>query len=577
MSFLVTILANKSNTFGIAKDVEAVRYAFGGKGVQIRVCDPLEPPTYTDVAVHLEVPVYVWMPWAAKNIMVVNPEWFVLDAWRPYLSKFDHIVVKEALTAKLLAEDVSAEKIVTIPWALPSTGNQSVAKSQRSAFLWLLGASRSKRAYVPILLNAWKAEYPPLLITTTTPLDLSGTTVGPNVEIHVGDLTKDERARLSAEYKGHVCCSQAEGFGYTAAEAEAAGAYTILNSIPVYVSDYQKDFVGAKFLPASLKRTGLAYTDTGLADIGGVLDSAMDEFAAYTEKDAKERRVKAKVRWDAFKMAWDALMRPFLKVPRPAALKTLPPRQDAADCPNISVVTLVYNRKKFFDLACHNILVTDYPKDKIEWIVVDDSDDPAEQNSDRIVAVGNAAAPIKFIYVPLKKKTAVSEKRNVGVEKASADIVLFMDDDDHYPETSFRRRVGWLLNHPWKPRAAACTTIACYDLLKGISAVNVPPMDLPLGQRISEATLTFYKSWWAEKKFPAKVVVGEAEEFLAGREVDLIEMPPQQIIVAFSHGKNVSSRRVPSDADVTPGCFWGFPREFLEFVHGLAGVKVVGA
>jgi glycosyltransferase involved in cell wall biosynthesis len=220
------------------------------------------------------------------------------------------------------------------------------------------------------------------------------------------------------------------------------------------------------------------------------------------------------------------------------------------------------------------MLVTDYPKDKIEWIVVDDSDDPMEQNSDRIVAVGNAADPVKFVYVPLRKKTPVSEKRNQGVAKASNKIVLFMDDDDHYPETSFRRRVAWLTLHPWNPRAVAATTIACYDLVKGISAVNVPPLDLPVSQRISEATLTFYRDFWEAKKFPQGVVVGEGAEFIEGRESEFLEIPPQQIIVAFSHGKNVSSRRVPSDPDTPPSCFWGFPKEFLQFIHGLAGITV---
>ena len=110
--------------------------------------------------------------------------------------------------------------------------------------------------------------------------------------------------------------------------------------------------------------------------------------------------------------------------------------------------------------------------------------------------------------------------------------------------------------------------------MKGISAVNVPPMDIPLSQRVSEATLTFHRSFWEEKGFPAGVVVGEGEGFLQGRDRDCLEIPPQQIIVAFSHGKNASSRRVPSDADVTPGCFWGFPKEFLIFVHGLAGITL---
>jgi hypothetical protein len=99
-------------------------------------------------------------------------------------------------------------------------------------------------------------------------------------------------------------------------------------------------------------------------------------------------------------------------------------------------------------------------------------------------------------------------------------------------------------------------------------------MDIPLCERISEATLTFYKSWWEEKKFPSDVVVGEAEGFVAGREREVLELPPQQIIVAFSHGKNVSSRRIPVGEDLKVGCFWGFPKEFLMFIHGLAGVTV---
>jgi hypothetical protein len=220
-------------------------------------------------------------------------------------------------------------------------------------------------------------------------------------------------------------------------------------------------------------------------------------------------------------------------------------------------------------------MIQDYPKDKIEWIIVEDSDDPAEDASDRVMAVAAQAEPVRVIYVPLKKKRTVGAKRNLGVQKATADIVLMMDDDDHYPETSFRRRVAWLTAHPWQPQAVAATTIACYDLVHGVSAVNSPPFTLPLSQRISEATLTFRRSWWEARHFPADVQVGEGESFTAGREDEVLEIPPQQAIVAFSHGKNASSRRLPSGEGLKPGCFWGFPAPFLKFIHELAGVQVV--
>jgi hypothetical protein len=145
-----------------------------------------------------------------------------------------------------------------------------------------------------------------------------------------------------------------------------------------------------------------------------------------------------------------------------------------------------------------------------------------------------------------------------------------MDDDDHYPASSFRRRVSSLLTHPWNPQAAVCTTIACYDLINGISAVNTPPWSLPLRKRVSEATLVFYKAFWDAKNFP-NTNMSEGEGFLENREEDVLEIPPQQMIVAMSHNKN-SSRKFPGGG--TPSCFWGFSKEFLTFLHKLAGIEV---
>jgi hypothetical protein len=568
MSFLVTILASKSNAFGLSKDVDGIRRAFASSKYSVRHCDPLEPPSYSDLAIHLELPAFGWAAWSTKNCLVVNPELYDAVAWNAYLTRFDHVVVKD-LTALAQFKELVGSKAAYIPWTMPVPVPvpSPIAAETRNEFLWVIGASKNKMAYVQTLLRAWKPSYPPLHITSVGEIDLTGLDVLPNVSIRLGDIPEEERKKMRAEYKGHVCCSRAEGFGYTAAEAYAAGAFMILNSLPCYNDTYETSS-SVHFLPSALERK---YFDASApaADLQAALDAAM---AAFQKKRSFVPPSDLEQRWAKFRDLWRGLVP---CAPRPASMKFLPPKLD--NYPPISVVTLIYNRKKFFDLACHSMMITDYPKDKIEWVIVDDSDDPAEQNSDKIVQVGEAAAPMKFVYVPLKKKTPVSEKRNLGTAAATNDIVLFVDDDDHYPETSFRRRVAWLTQHPWKPRVVATTTIACYDLIKGISAVNVPPPDIPMSQRISEATLTFYKSFWTERGFPKGVLVGEGEGFIQGRESECLEMPPQQIIVAFSHGKNVSSRRVPSDADVKPGCFWGFPKEFLIFVHGLAGINIVDA
>jgi hypothetical protein len=376
--------------------------------------------------------------------------------------------------------------------------------------------------------------------------------------------------------------SQSEGFGLAAVEAEAAGAYVIVNTIPAYKTAFSSsEHVGWINIPTTLSPT---YTRAEFADLSGGLMSVKEDLGKICDylcaADFAEIRVEQKRAAVARAAKFKTTMVPLLKQLvvdvrglKNASRQALPPVLAFDSCPHISIVTLTRNRRKFIDLAFHNILMCDYPKDKIEWVIVDDSDIPEESVSDKINQFANRAPVARVVYVPLNQTYTIGGKRNIGVERATNSIILFMDDDDHYPETSFRRRVAWLTKHPWNPKCCVCTTIACYDLLRGVSAVNTPPWNLPLRQRISEATLTFYKSWWEQQKFPLKTDVAEGEGFLLGREYEVLEMPPQQIIVAFSHRKNSSGRRIPAD-DAKPGCFWGFPKEFLIYIHKLAGVEV---
>jgi len=254
-----------------------------------------------------------------------------------------------------------------------------------------------------------------------------------------------------------------------------------------------------------------------------------------------------------------------------------PPILTVQDCPPISIVTPTYNRRGLIDIAFHNLLATDYPKNRIEWIVVEDNEDSTLMASEKIIQFQMNNPEIQVKYIPIQGRMTIGQKRNIGVENCINEIVLFMDDDDHYPVTSFRRRVAWLTKrYADEYKIAFCTTIALYDLNRGVSAVNVPPFGLGLGKRISEATLTFRKSAWIERKFD-DVSVAEGESWITGREASCIELPPQQIIVAFSHGGNKSSRRIPPMDLKEVACFWGFPREYLVFIHGLAGVEIENA
>lgn len=583
MSVQVVLVYNKANPFGIKRDAEILesmitKYnrSVGITYAKVKHADLLEPPMPCDLCIHLEIPCAVWMPFSHTNILMVNSEWWV-PAWDSLLPKFDQVLYKIKNT------DISGGTFV--PWSIQEPISKAFPSSNDLATgcLWLLGGSKNKRDFAQTLLPLWKDSYPSLTVYTTSELDLSGATLASNVSVKVKDLESEERWQLQRYYPVHLCASKSEGFGLAAAEAEAAGAYLILNNIDSYTSNFTGEHIGWLETPLTThtKYTRARFADLSRCEISlqGQLDAIFTKLLTTDLKEVREDQISnSKARGEAF-------TREMIPVLKKAAAdvneaksqqkgnRHLPPALSGSDCPPISVVTLTYNRRKFIDLAFHNIVLTDYPKDKIEWVIVDDSNTPEEQISDKVATFAKRAPCAQIVYVPLPRKHSIGFKRNLGVERATNEIILFMDDDDHYPETSFRRRVAWLTKHPWKPKAVGCATIACYDLVKGLSAVNTPPWELSPAQRVSEATLTFYKSFWEAQKFP-QVNSSEGEEFLKGREHEFIEIPPQQILVAFSHQGNSSGRRIPVPDDMKPGCFWGFPKEYLIWIHKLAGIEV---
>ena len=560
-----TILYPRQNTFGLAKDAAVIQRALATMGgfQKARVADPQEPLIHVDLQIHLEVPVFGAIPWAHTNVLLLNAEHWV-PAWDAYVHAFDAVLFRDSTSLLPFKDAWTAAGIAAttylIPWAL-ADAEAWASKSTKQEFVCFLGGSTNK--YEALKALVWRPEDPPLTVFTTR-TDFAEGLKGLHATVRVLDLLPEMHQRLASEYAGHVVVSRGESFGYAAAEAEAAGAFAILSPLPVFREMYQE---------------GVAFVNS--------FEAASEAYHAHGASQRTARQQKARARFSVLVEALRQIpLEGLIAVRKPKGVMHCPPLLHVADCPSITVVTPTYRRKKLFEIAMHNMLSTDYPREKIEWIVIEDCDlsttgsrteelQPHMCGED-LLNFQLKAPTLRVKYIPIYGRMTIGEKRNHAVEAATSEIILFMDDDDHYPPTSFRRRVAWLTKGMKKgvvaQTIACCTTLALYDLQRGVSAVNVPPRELPFAQRISEATLTFRKSAWEERRFP-DVSVAEGEGWIQGREADVIEMPPQQLIVAFTHGANQTSRRVPASNDKA-SCFWGFPHEYLVFVHGLVGVEV---
>ena len=92
--------------------------------------------------------------------------------------------------------------------------------------------------------------------------------------------------------------------------------------------------------------------------------------------------------------------------------------------PFVSICTPTFNRRPFIPYMIKCFEQQTYPKDRIEWIIIDDGTDPIKD------LVANIPQ-VKYYYY--QEKMLLGKKRNLMHKKCSGDIIIYMDDDDYYP------------------------------------------------------------------------------------------------------------------------------------------------
>lgn len=507
-----------------------------------------------DIHIYLEVPCRAAYPWARLNIVIPNPEWWCKDAWSWVANDPSTFFMFRTRHCQSLFPGVRG---AYIGWRCPIITPGILAKKQ---VLYVVGGSKHKIAAANVIVQAWKPQYPPLIIIAAE----KGVEKD-NVEWITGYVTTDEKTKLQAESKYHCVASEAEGFGYTMAEAMAFGAQPLWTDLPTYVENWGSVLRGIGCIATEPVTEGAmlegvrTFTESHVQHaVESMLAEPLGEqrIRSASMNMTKSFRQTIQVAWrkvEALVKKTEALVMP------PAPLQ---------DLPMIGIITLVHNRPRWFPHAVRNIEISNYPRDKLVWVIVDDSD--SDKRVDGMVErVKDGYPDLNIQYVSLLKKTSIGEKRNIGCSYALSTVhtvsaFAFMDDDDHYPADSLTTRVTWL--HASKKGAVACATLPMYDINRYVSAVNVPPLDLDPSQRVSEATLCFSREFWHERGFP-KTDVAEGEGFLKGR--DWLEIPPKDVIVSFIHGKNSTSRRVPDQKEAN-GCHYGFSDEYFTMISETA-------
>lgn len=200
------------------------------------------------------------------------------------------------------------------------------------------------------------------------------------------------------------------------------------------------------------------------------------------------------------------------------------------ELPNVSIVILTGNRRDFIDIFYYYAINFDYPKEKIEFLFLDDGN---ENISDII------QRDSRFKHVKLNVKgggrVPLSQKRNIGVELSKNEYILFCDDDDYYPPSTVKARINTLLTYKEEGiECVCCTKIGLYDLNTNNSITSS-------GRDISEASLGFTKSFWKKQKFDTKVSGSEGMTLIKGRYEKVLSIPYSFVLIGITHNKNYTN------------------------------------
>jgi len=192
--------------------------------------------------------------------------------------------------------------------------------------------------------------------------------------------------------------------------------------------------------------------------------------------------------------------------------------------PFVSICTPTFNRRPFIPYMIKCFEHQTYPKEKIEWIIIDDGTDPIEDLVKDIPQV-------KYFYY--KEKMLLGKKRNLMHEKCTGDIIIYMDDDDYYPPERISHAVDTLLKNPSYLIAGSSEMHVYFESKNQMYQCG------PYKQNHSTAaTFAFKKELLKQTKYDDEKALAEENQFTKGYTIPLVQLESLKSILVFSHRHN---------------------------------------
>lgn len=192
--------------------------------------------------------------------------------------------------------------------------------------------------------------------------------------------------------------------------------------------------------------------------------------------------------------------------------------------PFVSICTPTFNRRPFIPFMIKCFEHQTYPRDKMEWIIIDDGTDKIE----------DLVAHLPYVqYFKYDKKMTLGKKRNLMHQKSSGQFIVYMDDDDYYPPERVSHAIESLQNNP---KALCAGTSEMHIYFKHIQQMW---QFGPYGPNHSTAaTFAFRRELLSQTKYDDNSCLAEEKAFLKDYTIPFVQLDPTKSILVISHMHN---------------------------------------
>ncbi|WP_413499250.1 glycosyltransferase family 2 protein [Buttiauxella gaviniae] len=195
--------------------------------------------------------------------------------------------------------------------------------------------------------------------------------------------------------------------------------------------------------------------------------------------------------------------------------------------PFVSVISPSFNRRDFLPYLIYQFHYQDYPADRRELIILDDS---AESNEDLVNMLAMNNDNVRYIHSP--RRLQLGEKRNMLNDLATGEYIICFDDDDYYPANKVSYQVEQMIQH--KAVFSGCDQIYIwYSHLDKIYRTT------SLGKNHAlNGTFGYHSNYLKKHRYRDTDMLAEEGPFLNGFTAPVLQVEPRNAILCVSHSAN---------------------------------------